>query len=140
MSTNASRPTSLYVPRPSLRGPTERAGTRDRDAMRSRIERASSLAGVERGTFTDCKYPGEPRWRIDARWVEFECGCRAERCLELHGATLWDPIIFRDLPEQSVYDHVCAFHLPAMNVRVHFGRFATFDQWHKARRRRLMGK
>lgn len=135
-SANQSRPVSFYVPPPRHARP----GASDRDSIVTRMHRVATLIGEDGEQFTDCKYPGEPRWRIDARWVEFECGCRAERALTLAGARPWDPIIFRELPEQAVYDHVCAVHEPQMNKRVRGLGFATFDQWHRARRPRLMGR
>lgn len=84
--------------------------------------------------------PWEPRWRIDSHWIEFECGCRAERCI--HPAIALrpsDPVIFRNLPEQAVYDFVCHRHGPGMNVYVRFQGFSTFDQWRRERRHLLMG-
>lgn len=86
------------------------------------------------------KDPWEPRWRLDTRWVEFECGCRAERVRQLRCVPKdSDPIIFRNLPEQAVYDEVCHRHGPGMNVLVSFDGFTTFDQWKRNRRHLLMG-
>lgn len=110
------------------------------DPIITRMARQAVRLGQDRSAFVDCDYENEPRWRIDARWIEFECGCRAERCLELRGQRAYDPVIFGDLPEQAVYDHVCAWHMPAMNKRVHFGHFVDFAQWRKARRSLLMGR
>lgn len=85
--------------------------------------------------------PWQPRWRVDAKWIEFECGCRAERCLRLGVVPEdSDPIIFRNLPEQAVYDEVCGRHGPGMNKYVHFGQYVTFQQWKRARRHLLMGR
>ena len=86
------------------------------------------------------KDPWEPRWRIDATTVEFECGCRGERCRDLVGVKAYDPVIFRDLPQQAVYDWVCDRHMPGMNKYVHFGGFVDFAQWKRNRRAVLMGK
>jgi hypothetical protein len=58
----------------------------------------------------------------------------------LYGAQSWDPVIFRNLPQQAVYEQVCHFHSPAMNVYVHFGGFADFAQWKRTRRGVLMGR
>jgi hypothetical protein len=113
--------------------------SRHADPIIERMTRVATILGVDASTFVDCPYGG-PRWRVDERTVEFECGCRAERCMVLFGATQFDPIIFRDLPEQAVYDFVCHKHRNRMDFRVRFGGFATFDQWHRDRRRRLMGK
>ena len=84
--------------------------------------------------------PWSPRWRMEAGWIEFECGCRAERCDTLHGPVAYDPIIFRNLPEQAVYDFVCSRHEAGMNKYVHFGHFVDFGQWRRSRRAILMGK
>ena len=110
------------------------------DAILQRMREQATMLGEHPDLFIDSPYPGVPRWRLDAQWIEFECGCRAERCTQLHGAEPYDPIVFRDLPEQGVYDHVCWQHAPAMNKRMHFGGFVDFGQWHRARRARLMGK
>lgn len=84
--------------------------------------------------------PRTPRWRIDSKWIEFECGCRAERCMKLYGATMADPVIFRDTPQQAVYDYGCAVHVMALGVYCHFAGYADFTQWKLHRRARLMGK
>jgi len=84
--------------------------------------------------------PWEPRWRLDAGWIEFECGCRAERCQVLKGARNYDPVIFRGQEQQAVYDWVCDRHAPGMNKYVHFGGFVDFPQWKRSRRAILMGK
>lgn len=117
------------------------------DKLLRRMEaQATALGDFSSFEFEDCRYPGEPRWRIDARWIEFECGCRAERCMVLRNPKPWDPIIFKDLPEQAVYDYVCHFHEPHMNKRVFLGRddlgvrFVTFKDWHQRRRNLLMGR
>lgn len=132
--------TSLHVSRGTFNPRHLRPGATTREGILQRMAGRAVLLGEDASQFVDCKYPNEPRWRIDARWIEFECGCRAERCLKLHGPKPYDPIIFGDLPEQAVYDFVCHFHEPAMNKRVHFGKFVTFAQWHASRRNRLMGK
>jgi len=80
------------------------------------------------------------RWTIDERWVTFECGCVAERCMFLFGERPFDPVIFRKLPQQAVYEKVCQFHGPSMNFRLGMGGFKTFDQWKKWRRALLMGR
>ncbi len=91
------------------------------------------------------------RWTIDARWVTFECGCVAERCVFLFGARPSDPVIFRNLPQQAVYAECCDFHLPSMNVYCSFGRPWSvkgtsapaswgFKEWKANRRNVLMGR
>ena len=87
--------------------------------------------------------PWQPRWRVDQKWIEFECGCRAERCSRLAvPMRQGDPVIFAGLPEQAVYDFVCHRHGPGMNkyIGLAFAQFKTFDQWKTARRHLLMGK
>ncbi len=98
--------------------------------------------GADEGAHPDLvRDPWQPRWRIDAGWIEFECGCRAERCpFPGDDVDMGDPIIFAGLPEQAVYDFVCDRHAPGMNVHVRFGRFATFDQWRRNRKHLLMGR
>ena len=110
-----------------------------RSDLLARMERQAVALG-DTSQFERCPYPGEPRWRVDARWVEFECGCRAERWTQLYGATRNDPVIFRDLPEQAVYDYVCSRHEPKMNDIVFLGGYRTFKDWHERRRKLVMGK
>ena len=40
---------------------------------------AGAVSEDEAGDPNLIRDPWQPRWRIDAQWVEFECGCRAER-------------------------------------------------------------
>jgi hypothetical protein len=85
--------------------------------------------------------PWQPRWRIEANWIEFECGCRAERCLKLSNPKTTDPIIFGGTNQQAVYDFVCSRHMPGMNKWMGFGGPGLdFDQWRRYRRQFLMGK
>jgi hypothetical protein len=109
------------------------------DLIRNRIVQMQKLAGEEVNPDLP-RDPWQPRWRMDPEWVEFECGCRAERCRDLKGPERYDPIIFRGLPEQAVYDFVCDRHAGGMNTYVHFGRFVDFAQWKRSRRAILMGK
>lgn len=109
------------------------------DHLLRRYEGQALLLDQEgRSKFSDCRYPNEPRWRIDSRWIEFECGCRMQRKVKIVGAKAFDPIVFRGLPEQAVYDYVCHLHGPSMNTIVGLGGFATFDEWRQRRRPRLM--
>ena len=113
----------------------------DRTEIARRMEAIGlSTGNLEQGHPDLPRDPWQPRWRIDAKWIEFECGCRAERCQKLNGPRKSDPIIFEGMAQQAVYDFVCQRHLPGMNVYVRFGQFADFAQWHKARRATLMGK
>ena len=113
--------------------------TTDVERIRQRMLNQQRAQGIDLNGELP-KDPWEPRWRMDAGWIEFECGCRAERCQVLHGARKYDPIIFRDLPEQAVYDWVCDRHAAGMNDYVHFGGFVDFPQWKRTRRAILMGK
>lgn len=113
--------------------------TTEADLVREKLVRMQLLAGEEPNPELP-RDPWEPRWRIDQGWVEFECGCRAERARQLHGARPYDPIIFRGQPQQAVYDFACHRHMPGMNKYVHFGHFVDFAQWRRTRRAVLMGK
>jgi hypothetical protein len=82
-----------------------------------------------------------PRWKVSARWIEFECGCTAERCRDLHQPQPSDPIIFGGQVHQAVYDKVCHKHHASMNARCGMGgQGRTFEQWYRERRRILMGR
>jgi hypothetical protein len=58
--------------------------------------------------------PGQPRWHLSAKWIEFECGCVAER---MNGRRFalpvenYDPVIFDTTPPEesmlSLYLTVC---------------------------------
>ena len=119
------------------------------DKMLARMEKDAVTLGYSEA-FDPPKYVGMdpqgkpvllPRWRIDAKWIEFECGCRAEKFTKLSAPTHHtDPIIFENLPEQALYDYVCHHHTPAMNKRVHLNGFVDFAQWHRSRRSLLLGK
>jgi len=116
------------------------AEKKHRDTVLARLEQQAILLG-DTSQFEECKYANEPRWRLDAKWVEFECGCRAERCTTLVDYYFWEPVIFYQLPEQAVYDYVCDFHAPAMNKRLGMGgKYKDFVSWRKLRRSTLMGK
>ena len=112
------------------------------DNILRRMESQATLLDQEgRAGFTDCRYPNEPRWKLESRWIEFECGCRAERITKFAAPVkLSDPIIFRDLPEQAVYDYVCAKHEPKMNFYISYQGFRDFAQWKLHRRATIMGK
>ena len=103
-------------------------------------ERAVLLGQSPDETIDQVKSMNAPRWSISPQWITFDCGCRGERCLTLHGVEAYDPVIFAGQPEQAVYEGVCDFHLPSMNSRLRLGGFVDFIQWSRDRRRRLMGK
>ncbi len=84
------------------------------------------------------RQPGYQRWSMDARWIEFACGCRAERVHLAFRPERWDPVIFEGLPEEAVYDSVCHVHEPEMNKRLGLGGYRTFAQWRSDRRPRLV--
>jgi len=130
------------------------------DSIRARMERDAIILSKSYG-FEASPYlqPGQPRWRLGPRWIEFECGCRAERCANLIAPKKYDPVIFEGLPEQAVYDGVCDAHQQGMwENRIRFWIFddhdvetaenrkfekvrgyADFNDWHRRRRPLLMG-
>ena len=123
----------------------------DLDPILRRFEQQATLVGDDE--FHECLYGTEvpdgmggtrliplPRWRVTYKWIEFECGCAAERCRELVAPKPWDPIIFSGLEHQAVYTKVCHQHNAKMNDRVHFGGYRTFEQWYADRRPTLMGR
>jgi len=119
------------------------------DRILKKLEQEAILLGDTESQFTESKYIGvdrngnpikPPRWRIDSRVIEFECGCRGERISKLYGKNNIDPVIFDGLPEQAVYDFVCWKHEPHMNKRLRLGGFVTFKDWKEKRRPLLIGK
>lgn len=115
-------------------------GSIDRDRILRRVEKQTLLTGDET-QWEISPNRGDPRWRVDARWIEFECGCRAERCAKLYDYYPWEPVIFYGLPEQAVYEGVCDFHAPSMNKRIGTGhKYKDFASWRMLRRNVLMGK
>ena len=119
------------------------AGAKDLSDIGRRMERVAASVGEDTGLAYVPASPGQ-RWKISARWVEFECGCRAERVAPnpvfRSFARPFDPVIFRNLPQQAVYEGTCDDHAASMNVYVHFGGFVDFAQWKANRRPLLMGK
>ena len=120
------------------------AGAVALDDIARRIERTALIVGESPELVDLPKTPNAPRWKVSERWIEFECGCRAERVpLSARFSALarhFDPVIFRGLPQQAVYEGTCDFHAPSMNVYVHFGGFHDFKQWKERRRAVLMGR
>jgi hypothetical protein len=123
--------------------------SKEADRILRKLEQEAHILGEAHSQFNQSKYIGldengkpvsRPRWRIEPKWIEFECGCRGERCLKVINAKPFDPIIFAGLPEQAVYDFVCWKHEPHMNKRVRLGNFLTFKDWYSRRRPLLMGK
>ncbi len=106
-------------------------------ALNDRVLRRAEASG-ETATLDAMRRPGYTRWSMDARWIEFACGCRAERVhltVRPHG---WEPVIFEGLPEEAVYESVCHAHEPEMNKRLGLGGFRTFAQWRTYGRSRLV--
>lgn len=108
---------------------------------------ARMLSLAERAGAVDLGHPdlpnddGEPRWRIDGAWIEFECGCRGARCPALYAVPVpGDPIIFAGLPEQAVYDAPCSLHAERMGAYVRFAGFPTFADWRRNRFHLLLGR
>jgi len=111
-----------------------------RDRILRRLESQATILG-DFSQWERSPINGDPRWRIDSKWIEFECGCRAERCVKLVDLYGWEPVIFVGLPEQAVYEGVCDFHLPSMNSRIGMGgKYKDFGSWRMLRRNVLMGK
>lgn len=113
--------------------------TNDRTDIARRMDALGHLAG-----YADVAEQADgigSGWTCDARWVVFSCGCRAERARSLVGARPADPIIFRGLPQQAVYDSVCDAHRPGMDYYLGTGFYRlTFADWHRRRRPDLMRK
>ena len=113
--------------------------------LRRMEERATVLYPGD--DWTVCPYPqdtrdGKPmRWKLSPTYIEFECGCAATRCQKFYAEPKrWDPVIFRGLPECALYCKVCDYHAgPIYRTRLAYGPFKTFDQWYRARYRRLIG-
>ena len=122
---------------------------RTRDSVLARLERQAvdlSRQGLGEGEYTGRGHlvnraTGErvsvPRWKIEDRWLTFECGCRAEWFDTLNDEKSWDPVV-RGFDRLAVYDHVCHAHNASMNVRL-MGHFVDFDQWRRHRRGKLTG-
>lgn len=113
------------------------------DPILARMEAQATLVGMD---FEDCLYVGTdgqkfPRWKLEPRWITFECGCRAERCRDFKvPVQRCDPVIFLGLPEQAVYDQPCHKHEAFVNThRARYGGYVTFQQWKIARRHLLLG-
>jgi len=120
------------------------------DSILTRMEKDAIMLGGDYSAFEPPKYVGLdpqgnpvklPRWKLSTRWIEFECGCRAERMTKFSAPVRkTDPIIFENLPEQALYDFTCDHHTPAMNKRVHLDGYVDFKQWRANRRPFLVGK
>ena len=120
--------------------PTPKAGQSGRGAIMDRLARRAEAVGLE-GDEAFTAAPGEPAYRIAARWITWECGCVAERVERLHGNETWEPVVFEGLPEQAVYATVCTLHLPAMDRRIAMGgQYRDWLSWWTLRRNRLIGK
>ena len=119
------------------------------------VDQAYDLSKKTGYDFSPALQKGQPRWKVGPRWIEFECGCVAERIERLAvPKENYDPIIFDDLHEsdgttlQAVYHTVCPWHVQGMyDNRIKFShRFATaggysdFQDWFNRRRPKLMGR
>jgi len=112
-----------------------------RDPIIRRIQdqaRASNLNPMEAADLA--AFERAPRWRLTTKDIEFECGCVARRFRSLRGVKDFDPIIFKGLPEQAVYDSVCRAHEPGMHKYLKFGGYTDFKQWRAARLRLITGE
>jgi hypothetical protein len=95
---------------------------------------------AEQAAGQDYSSDGAARYRADERYVEFECGCTAERFATLIGARPSDPVIFRGLEFQALYLQVCHPHTAKMNDYVRLGGYPTFADWLRDRRRDLISR
>ena len=112
----------------------------DRTAIARRMERLARLSGTDPAEWTECPHLPNKRWRLDSRWVEFECGCAARRALALVDPRPWEPVIFVGLPEQAVYSRVCDRHAMMMDYRINMGGGPRdFATWRKERYRAIQG-
>lgn len=111
--------------------------TDDRTDIARRMDALGHLSGY--ADVAEQSIGTGPPWTIDARWVVFACGCRAERARRLNCPHPSDPVIFRGLPQQAVYDSVCDAHRPGMDYYLGTGAHRlTFADWHRRRRPDLM--
>ena len=112
----------------------------DRDQIARRMEAIAEAGGEVEDIYGE--EAGAPRWSISTKWIEFECGCRAERIERFFAAPeSWEPVVFQGTPQVAVYESVCFFHGPSMNKRIGLGAPGlTFEQWRRSRRGVLMGK
>ena len=112
----------------------------DRTAIAQRMERLAIMSKTDPAEWTDCPHLPGKRWRLDDRWVEFECGCAARRCVRLVNPKPWEPIIFVNLPEQAVYSKCCERHRLMMDYRINMGGGPRdFDTWRRERYRTIRG-
>lgn len=112
-----------------------------RDPIIRRIQDVAVRANEDPEFASDLAAFGRhPRWRLSQKWIEFQCGCRAQRFRTLQGAKPFDPIIFRGLPEQAVYDLPCEPHEAGLNDYVKFGGYVDFKQWRNSRLRLITGE
>lgn len=119
------------------------------DAMLARMEASARDLGTLEWLDSPLLRRGHgiPRWRLSERWVEFECGCVAERISPdaIAPYERWEPVIFDEptpgiIEYLAVYDQCCSHHRPAMDRRISLGgRYSTFDSWYLGRRYALMG-
>lgn len=85
------------------------------DPLLERMQRvAVSLTNSSGFEHSPYLTPGQPRWHLSPKWIEFECGCVAER---MNGRPFalpvenYDPVIFAEVPRSenmlSLYLTVC---------------------------------
>jgi hypothetical protein len=112
-----------------------------RDPIIRRIQDQAKAANEDPQSAAElAEFEKAPRWRLSSKWIEFECGCTAQRFRTLRTEANYDPIIFRGLPEQAVYDSPCDPHLPGLNDYVKFGGYVDFSQWRRSRLQLITGE
>ena len=112
-----------------------------RDPILRRIQDMAVKAGEDPQEAAELAAFGRhPRWKLSTKWIEFDCGCYCQRFRELKNVQDFDPIIFKGLPEQAVYDRPCAPHEAGLNDYVKFGHYVDFQQWRNARLQKITGE
>lgn len=112
-----------------------------RDPILRRIQDLAVRAGEDPQEAAELAAFGRhPRWKLGMKWIEFECGCTARRFRDLSTTQNFDPIIFKGLPEQAVYDRPCNAHEAGLNDYVHFGKYVDFKQWRESRLQKITGE
>ena len=112
-----------------------------RDPIIRRVQDLAIRAGEDPQEAAElAAFGNHPRWRMDTRFIEFQCGCVAQRFRKLTHVEQFEPIIFKGLPEQAVYDRPCKAHEAGLNDYVKFGHYVDFEQWRNSRLQNITGE